>query len=242
MKISVVTPTIHTDRLEIVAKSLANQTFTDFEWLVCSPHIPEVSCGWVKDDFEGGVWSLNRAYNKLFKMANGELIVSLQDDIWVQPCGLEKFYINYQESGGIISGVGDQYEKLNEYGKPTSKVWSDPRKTDKYGTFYECNFGDIEYNWCAIPHSAIFSCGGADEELDFLGYGGDLLQMSDRLNDMGYHFWLDQTNESFSIRHEHPKDWDEKHIVFNGLYDRRKESLKNMSQWPVLKYLSEVLE
>jgi hypothetical protein len=231
--ISVITPTIYEDRLKIVKDSLDNQLFTDFEWLVGSPFKPGGI--WVKDNYKGGFWSLNRTYNALVRASKGELIVSWQDNVWIPPDGLQKFWIAYQETKSIVSGVGDQYKKLDEYGKPIIKIWDDPRKTDKYGSFYECVWNDAEFNWCAIPKKAFYDCGGFDEELDFRGYGGDQLQLCERLNDLGWKFYLDQTNESFTLRHGRITGWDKNHVLQNGEYDKRKEELRGV--WPKLNYL-----
>lgn len=235
--ISILTPTVRKDRLEIVKQSLENQTYTDFEWLIGSPFDPE--CGtWVVDDFTGGYWSLNRIYNKLIKQAKGDLLISLQDSIYIPPNGVEKFVMNFEATGGIISGVGDQYDRLDEYGKPYNKVWADPRKTNHYDTFYQCNANDCEWNWAAFPKEAMLDVGGMDEELDFLGFGGDQLQVCERLDALGYPFYLDQTNESFTYRHGRVKGWDENHVLFNGKYDERKRQLMQEKKWPRLTYLS----
>lgn len=247
-KISVITPTVRPEGLRIVEQALARQTFEDFEWLICSPICPkeakttDYSINWIEDDAEGGFWTLNRAYNKLFKAAGGELIVSLQDFVYINPDSLEKFWYAYEETKGCISGTGHQYDKVGENGKPFNRIWDDPRKTDKYGTFYECNWQDIEWNWAAIPRRYIFEAGGMDEQLDFLGYGGDQLQLMERINDLGYKSFLDQTNESFTLRHDRSKHggqhhWDENHVVLNGKYDQRKEELKDQGIWPRLNYL-----
>lgn len=245
-KISIITPTIRKDGLDIVWQGLISQTFQDFEWLICSPFDPEIPAArWIKDDFQGGFWTLNRAYNRLFKEAKGRLIVSLQDWIWVSPIGLEKFWeAHKQHKQAIISGVGDQYERVGEWGKPEVKIWNDPRKTDKYGSFYECIWNDAEFNWCAIPREAVFDAGGMDEALDFKGFGGDQLQLCERLNDLGYRFYLDQTNESFTVRHNRDasggeKKWNDNYVLFNGEYELRKNELKNSGVWPRLTYLSE---
>lgn len=234
-KISVVTPTCRPDRLELVKKALKNQLFEDYEWLICSnfnPNIPEAS--WIKDDFEGGFWTLNRAYQALLNNARGEIIVSWQDSIWAKPDALQRFVRSIEATGGVVSGVGDQYEKLDEFGKPIDKVWSDPRKTDKYGTLYECNWNDVEWNFCAIKKDDILKIGGVDIQQDFLGFGMDMIQINDRLNDLGCKFFLDQENESYSLFHgrEH-KDWDAKHLMHGG-YEKRKEELKKQGRWPVI--------
>lgn len=254
IKISVITPTIRLEGIPIVLKALAKQTFRDYEWKICSPYItnkefltmkenhniPHIE--WIQDDFQGGFWGLNRSYNLLFKKAQGELIVSWQDWITAKPDALQKFWDAYKQTSGIISGVGDQYESLDKFGKPQIKIWSDPRKTEKYGSFYECFPQDAEWNFCAIPKEAIYSVGGMDEELDFLGYGGDQLQICARMNDIGCRFYLDQTNESYTIRHSRDdfggqKKWDENHVLFNGEYEKRIKELKSKGEWPCINYI-----
>lgn len=231
MKITVITPSVRPEGLEIVKKALDGQTFKDFEWLVNDKR------------YEGGFWGLNRAYNELFREAKGELIVTLQDWIYVNPDGLQKFWdAHEQHPDAVISGVGDQYESLDKWGKPQIKIWSDPRKTLANGSFYECYPNDAEWNWCAIPTKRLFEVGGMDEELDFLGFGGDQLQVGERLDAIGTKFYLDQTNESYTIRHDRSsfggqKNWDDNHILFNGKYAKRKQELVNSGQWPRLSFL-----
>lgn len=236
--VTVVTPTKYNDRLELVRDALSRQSFRDFEWLICSkedPKIPEAR--WIKDVFDDGFWSLNRAYNELFKEAKGDIIVTWQDNIWADEKALEKFFLAVEETNGFVSGVGDQYGRLGEYGKPEVKVWIDPRKTERYGTFYECEPNDIEWNFAAFPKRAVFEVGGMDEYLDFLGFGGDQLQVMERVDEGGWKCYLDQSNESFTLRHGRVKGWDKNHVLFNGKYDKRKNELKKSGTWPILAYL-----
>jgi hypothetical protein len=238
-KLSIITPTVRKEGLALIEQSLTNQTFTDYEWLIGSPFDPEIeNAVWVKDDFEGGFWSLNRIYNRLFQQAKSDIIVSWQDWIWIPPNGLEKFWINYQKVKAPITGVGDQYQSLDEYGKPVHKVWDDPRKTSEYGSFYECFPDDCEFNWCILPKQLVYKVGGMDEQLDFLGYGGDQLQMVERMGEMGIKFYIDQTNESFTVRHGRTDGWEKNHVLKNGTYEKRKQELIAQKKWPILDYLS----
>lgn len=243
MKVSVITPTLRKEGLNVVKQSLLKQTYKDWEWLIGSPFDPEIpEATWIKDDFKGGFWSLNRIYNRLVSNARSPLIISWQDWIYANPDGLEKFVDTYNATKGIVSGVGDQYESVNKWGKPQIKIWSDPRKRSDYGSFYECFPNDTEWNWCAIPRKAFFDIGGMDEELDFRGYGGDQLQAGERMDALGYKFYLDQTNESYTIRHSRDdfggqEEWDLKHVLFNGEYDKRLYELKQKGEWPKLNYL-----
>ena len=245
MKITIVTPTIRKEGLDVIRKALKAQSFTEWEWLIGSPFDPKIEeARWITDDFEGGYWTLNRIYNRCFRDARGELIVSWQDHIWVPPDGLEKFWINYEETGkeAVISGVGDQYEHLNKWGKPEVKIWSDPRKTTQNGSFYECYPQDAEWNWCAIPLTLLRRVGGMDEGLDFLGYGGDQLQVGERMDALHVKFFLDQQNESYTLRHDRSdfggqEEWDARHVLFNGAYDKRRAELISLGHWPKVPYL-----
>lgn len=238
-KISIITPTVRREGLELISRSLETQIFTDFEWLIGSPFDPEIKgAKWIKDDFKGGYWSLNRIYNRLFKEAKGELIVSWQDFIWATPHALSKFWHSYKQTASPVTGVGDQYAKLDEYGKPIIKVWSDPRKTDRYGenAFYRCNPEDWELNFCSIPRKLVFAIGGMDEELDFTGLGMDNVSIAERLDDAGCDFYIDQGNECFGLKHSRRKDWDKFHNMHSA-YQKRKQELKEKGKWPKLDYL-----
>lgn len=240
IKVSVVTPTIRPDGLPLVEKALAHQNFKDFEWLIGSPFKPKVAIPhrWVRDNYIGGFWTLNRIYNQLFRKAKGEIIVTWQDYIWAPPEALQKFVAAVKRTFSPVSGVGDQYAKVDELLRLYDKVWADPRKTSRYGSFYECTWKDCEWNFAAFPRALIFVIGGMDEELDFRGYGGDQYQVCERWNDAGISFYLDQANESFTLRHGRDKDWDKNHVLFNGEYERRKKELKESGEWPILDYLT----
>ena len=247
VRVSIITPSIREKGLDVIRESLLNQTFTDWEWIVCSPFKVEDAI-WVHDNFDGGYWSLNRCYNALFKKAQGEIIITWQDFIWLPPDALEKMVRAVEMTGGVVSGIGDQYGRLNEdTGKPEVKIWDDPRKTDKYGSLYECHPNDIEFNFAGFPRKIPFAVGGFDEHLDFLGFGGDQLQFMERVDELGYKSYLDQTNESFTLRHGRDdfggEDyWNEKHVLFSfveghSIYDNRKKELKDKEMWPRLTYL-----
>lgn len=242
-KVSIVTPSIRIDGLYVLKEALEEQTFKDFEWLICSPTDPGIrSARWIPDKFTEGFWTLNRAYNSLFKHSQGELIVTLQDWIWIAPDGIEKFVISNPKLDRIISGVGDQYESIDSMGKPHVKIWSDPRKNTEFGSFYECNWNDIEWNYASFPKAFIFEIGGMDEKLDFLGYGGDQFQVGERWESLNKLTYLDQSNESFTIRHDRSAFggqlvWDSNHVLFNRKYDERKAELIAQGKWPVLDYL-----
>ena len=208
--VSVISASNRPERLDITQKCLARQHGVDYEWIVVCPVIPKVSANWVKDPpkAEGDVYALNKAMNAGLKVAKGELIVRIDDSIWFPPDALEKFWFWYTQNNKVcVSGVGDQYDQLDDVGKPTHKVWLDPRKTDKYGTFYECNPEDWEGNFGSIPRDLIEEIGGWDEQMDRY-YAWDNVAVAYRLQTIGAQFYLDQTNESFSFQHGRSDNWD----------------------------------
>lgn len=213
MEITIITPTIRPEAIKLTEASLSRQTFRDFEWLIGSPFDPGMGT-WVKDDFEGGYWTFNRINTKLCKQAKGNLIVSLQDSIWIPPDALHKLYTNWKATNGAISGIGDQYSRLNTYGKPEVKVWTDPRRTDRYGSFYESQMPDWELNLGCVGRKELETVGYFDDQADFEGMGGDNLILGRRLEQIGVKFYLDQTLESYTLRHgrEH-KQWDSHNLV-----------------------------
>lgn len=81
--ISVISPTIRPQGLEIMRESLMNQTFKDFEWLV--------------DINITGEHDLNKSFNSMIKRAEGELIVFYEDFTKITPDGLQKFWDAYQK-------------------------------------------------------------------------------------------------------------------------------------------------
>lgn len=260
VKISILTVTNRKNGLELARKSLGRQTFKDFEWVVVSPLTAE-ELG-IGDEVigktarfrglfvpeppkkKGNYWNLNTAYNEGLRMCSGELVVSIQDFIYITPQGLEKFWLAYQQTGGCITGVGDQYAQLDDLWKPINKIWEDPRRRADLGSlyagsFYECMPNDWELNWACAPLKAFYDIGGFDEELDKWA-GGDNISVCERMDALGWKFYIDQTNESFSLKHGRPDKWDENHCLFNGKYRERKEWLIDNGKWPVFDFLKQV--
>src|SRR4051812_10899628 len=129
MKVTIITPTVRKEGLDVINRSLSKQTHRDWTWLIGSKFDPEQpAASWIVDNFVDGYWSLNRMYNKLIRAVDTELVISWQDWISIPPDGLEKFIKNYEATKGIVSGVGDQYESVDKFGRPQIKIWSDPRK------------------------------------------------------------------------------------------------------------------
>ena len=172
-----------------------------------------------------------------------EVVVSWQDWIWMPPDGLQNLLEALQSVGDSVIGiVGDQYEKVGRFGKPEVKIWADPRKTNKYGDFYESFPSDNEWNLCILPKKLIYDVGGFCEELDFTGFGMDGYQVNERLDLLGYKFYLAQYIESFTVRHGREsykgKDyWDKNNNLTNGQYEKVRKDFVAKGEWPRMNYL-----
>ncbi len=238
MKITVLTPTIRRDGLELVRKALRRQTEQDFEWLIGSPFNPRIpEARWIEDDFRGGFWTLNRIYNKMIKQTKAPLLVSWQDYTYATPEALEKFLFHFQqEPKTLVTGVGSKYSDETW----TVKTWQDPRERNDMGSYYLCYWNDWEGNFAAVPKQALYDVGGFDEKMDFLGFGMDWYGVLNRINDLGgYDFKIDQTNKSYSLEHGRVGGSDrwEKYNLIHGGYVKHREELLKRGKWPVLSYL-----
>lgn len=209
INISVITPSIRQKGLDLLDKSLKRQTFSSFEWLICSPE--DYGFGkWIKDlgKNDNDFYSLNKAYNLAIKKAKGELIISYQDMIEIKPDCLERFWEHYQNNKKIIVGaIGDQYLSFD----PPVRVWADTRRRTEFGSFYECVPDDVEYTLASIPKQAIYDAGGFDEYFDHFPAISEK-ELNWRMDKLGYKFYLDQSIEYRAIKHPRlTKDWDEKY-------------------------------
>ena|SRR3990167_3085381 len=216
IKISIITPSIRPNALEMVYKSLQRQTFKDFEWIVIgNDEVGKLNMpfAFVKEPpkKDGDYYSLNKAYNAGFSRARGSLLVSLQDGIWLPPDTLNNFWEHYKANpNACVGAIGHQYDRI-ENGKPEHMVWKDPRHRTDFGSFYEIRPIDIEFTLCSIPRSAVLRVGGIDEVFDKYAALSEK-EMCIRIDRLDYTFWLDQTIEYRAVKHPRlTSDWDVKY-------------------------------
>lgn len=227
--ISVISPSIRPEGLEIVKRSLRRQTHEEYEWIVASPFEYKECDLWLPDPpkKEGDFWSLCKAWNNAYAHAKGELVVNIQDMIYVEPDTLEKFWYHFQDNPNhLVTAVGDHYDETL-----TNKVWSDPRKRSDQGIYYEIDTPDMEMSVCSVPKQAILDCGGIDEEYD-KGPGVQEKEMCLRLSILGYKMYIDQSIEYKGIRHGRlTEDWDDKYFkVTAPMYTKHVEDLMKVKR------------
>ena len=215
--ISIITPSTRPEFLPIIEKCLKRQDFDgETEWIVTMPKkylkkmtvTPSLS---LEDPQKrsGDIWSLCKGWNQAYARAKGDLMVNIQDGIWFPPDTLSKFWFHYQQNPRILVGaIGHQYSELDEYGKPITEVWHDPRaRTDI--SFQEVPPSEMEMTMNSIPKQALLECGGIDEIYDTAN-GAQEKEMCWRLNKMNWDFYLDHSIEYRAIKHPRLfEGWDE---------------------------------
>lgn len=209
----------------MVWKCLQKQTFPreDWEWIVSTPYdVPMANKNvGIGEKTEGLFYTLSRDYNSMIKACHGELVVSWQDQLWAPPDTLQHFWDLYQDNPmRCVGAVGDQYEKLDEFGKPIVCCWQDPRKTDKHGELYQCYPIDIEFTLCGIPKQAFYDVGGLDEAYD-VGCAVVEKELVLRMDKAGYRPYLDQGLVYRALHHERMTlDWDKYYKIACDLWEK----------------------
>lgn len=221
-KVSVIMPTARYGGLDVLESSLANQTFRDFEVLVVDElHRQDIieSLGFIYVEpppkKPGMWWNLDASLNRAIRHSKGELIVQLNDYVYIPPDGIQKYIdYHYKEPSALISGVSDQFRSplpdnpkglysvwSKWLGVPSGeKVFSDPRKQDNNKGFYLTIPLLFEGNWCMYPRKVWVEIGGYNEVFD-QGWGTDNVEFAERASINGYHIFLDTDNEVFCWSH-----------------------------------------
>jgi hypothetical protein len=234
-KISVVTVTNRPGGIDLQWSALRKQT-VDFEWILLdtladerrglleefSGHDSRIKHIKQHPKKEGSVTGLAQAENQAINETSGDMIVMLQDYIWIAPECLERYLFHYENTKGkaFVTGVGDIYGKPGKEdikdnqglltvfdkpftGKPELVTWHDPRRRTDQGTFYPCYPNDIEFNFCMVPWKAFEDIGGFDEEYDMVGHAWDNVNVSQRAAMLGYESYIDQTIECRGLDHDY---------------------------------------
>lgn len=232
-KISVMYLTNRYGGVDILWANMLRQDFEDWELVIVDglwrdregevkAYINDPRLVYVRqsDKREGAHTNLAHADNDGFRACSGELIVCLQDYIWIPYDSLSKYWFHYQQLGNcLVTGVGHQYsspdkEKIANAkgaitvfdspfkGRPEVIGWQDPRM--RGASFRECAPVEWEMNWCSIPRSVIYELGGMDEQYDFEGFAWDNTNIAERAVMLGYKCYIDQTLECRALMHD---DW-----------------------------------
>ncbi len=238
IKITVLTPSVRPESLEIIGRCLRRQDFQEYEWLVVGPERIKDETEVVLKPFphtflieppkkQGDYYALCKAMNLGFAKAKGELIIMIQDGIWFEPDLLSRFYSHYaHHPNGLFSAIGHQYSVVENW-KPEHLVWSDPRINALSSTFNEVSPNEIEFAVCALPRQATLDSGGIDETYDQGAAVGEK-EICWRLQKLGYEFYIDTSIEYRAVHHPRLNpEWDDKYAVSSKLFSEHMLQLHN---------------
>lgn len=244
MKISVLNVTKRHGGIDILHNNLRKQTEKDLELIIVDELYDErhkevadyvsVPLKHIKPrpKGEGDVWNLAKAYNDGLRVAEGELVVVVDDFIWMQPGAISRFWEAYMEKGkALFTGVGHKapYPPVtNPKGKitifsedyrsrPAGIVEQDTR-IDGRTHLEEVNHSFFELAYSAFPLSVAKEIGGFDEDTDKF-YCGQDRNFALRCHLRGYSVYMDRGNENIGLFHQgfnpRPDDWEERHYNKN---------------------------
>ena len=189
IKCSILTPTIRSESLPLMAEALKKQTmpFSEFEWLI--------------DVNISGEHDLNASFNKLIKRSKGELCIFLEDYTKILPDGLERFWKAYQENPDtcFTAPLG----KVDKFGVGDSPRWDwrvNKQRADQTD-YTDCSWNTCELDWGAIPRKILYDIGGFDERLDQF-WSMDNVSVGKRADLLGYKFKCVFTNPAVAIDHD----------------------------------------
>lgn len=242
--VSVLTVTSRPGSIDVTWAALRRQTFQDFEWVLCDERYDrrhQEVAAYVDDPrlrhipaprADGALWSLNRSHNEGLRHCRGELVVSLQDYIWVEADGLRRFWDAHREHGGraFVTGVTATYRlpapvhrldgKVTIFAEPFTEPPDELMRVDESrfrfppGRSPITSFG-WELNWAAAPLGALHDAGGFAEDHDRLFYSYDNVTVAVVADRLGYRFLADRDNACRALDHggifPRPDDWEEHH-------------------------------
>jgi glycosyltransferase involved in cell wall biosynthesis len=213
-KISVITVTNRIGWLPVLSDDMRRQTFRDFEVVVAADgprYESHPYDGWTvfvpRQKSGADAWNLNKAYNDCLDRAQGELLVFLQDFIWIPANGLQRFWDDYlMFPDALVTGVGhkakDGLEGISE---------TDERALGD-GEISPGNHTHWELNWAMCPRAMMPRF---DESMD-THYGGENQHAARQAEARGARILIDRGNRCIGYSQDscggRPPDWEERHF------------------------------
>lgn len=224
--VTIITPTIRKGFWRTMADNIASQSYRNVEWVVVDDFpknrekTMKAECDRVGLKYQylrGGktdkfYFGLSSANNIAWKHAKGELLVFLQDFVYMPPNGIEMYVDWYlKHPNDLIAGV-DVYHHpafkpdvededwfngsndfIGEFQWKNSRVKNMGITQEEHPTMWEANYG-------AVPKKVIDGIGGWWEFFND-GLGFDNTEMAQRAMLNGSKLWVDDTNVATCIEH-----------------------------------------
>jgi len=222
-KISVICVTNRDGWHKVLLDDLDRQTFHDFEVIVANDalfyhkgltHLENWQIFRPREKFETDAWNLNKAYNDCLDRAEGELLVFLQDFIWIPDDGLQRFWDDYQaHPNAFITGVGHKAkEGLQGISEEDHRMAAYPDGVSKCKSY----FAEWEMNWACAPRSIMPRF---NEKMDEW-YGGENQYVAKVAMLEGRDILIDRNNVCIGYSQDacggRPVDWEERHCWRDG--------------------------
>lgn len=245
MKISVITVTKRYGGIDLMYTNLRKQTEKDFEWILVdelydmrkkevADYVSGITLKHIKPrkKRENFVWNLAKAYNDALRVAEGELLVVVDDFIWMPHDSLERFWRAYKAQGdALYTGTGNKAPfppivspegKISLWERPYTEkpqgVIEQDTRIDGRKHLEEVNHSFFELAYSAFPTTVAKDVGGFDEDTDNM-YCGQDRNFALRCNMSGYRVFMDRGNENIGLFHQgfspRPDDWEERHYNKN---------------------------
>lgn len=177
MKISVITPSIRPEYLDMTQECLERQTFKDFEWNVVL-------------GLRNGEWTLPSDWNRLIRQCSGDIIVMLQDCIKIPDDALERIAKLDHDMKAYTFPVG----KAKYYDARAKWDWrkhvSGQVRPDQW-----------EIDFASAPRSLFYDVGGFDEEFN-KGWSWENVEIAHRAEQAGYNFFCDNKLAVVAMDHD----------------------------------------
>lgn len=178
MKLSVITPSIRPQYLDITQKTLEAQTFQDFEF--------HVDIGLRNRGF-----GLPSDWNKLLRRCKGDIVVMLQDCISIPPDALQRI----SELSHAKTGYTYPLKKMPQGSYDWRKYRAEALGTEKLTP----NMWEIDL--ASAPLSLFHDVGGFDEDFNN-GWSWENVEIAYRAQAAGYKFYVSHATEGEALDHD----------------------------------------
>lgn len=224
ISVSVITPTIREGFWGSMTSNLLGQTYRNFEWVVVDDYPEDRSdvarryenerfaIKYVRGDKALGKYhrrlGLVRANNKAWGVASGELLIWLQDFVYLPKDGIESIVDLYRHNKDSLIAPVDIYYEIVEPNLANKVDWFDGKMEGEYprlgkemwrnrrvkfsGVRESDNHFDFELNCGAIPKKVLQNLNGFWEFMDD-GLGYDNAEIAYRALKMGYRLIVDDS-------------------------------------------------
>lgn len=224
--VSIITPTIRKGFWATMASNIATQTYKNVEWIVVDDYPKDRKDVMLKACAKWGLkhkyvrggksnkfhYGLSTANNLGWKNSNGELLIWLQDFVYMPENGVEKLVDIYRHNPNALIAPTDTYYYPKFEPNTNSEDWFDGR-TDVVGDFSWDNNrnkfegarrseqpSEFEMNYGAIPRAVLEGVGGWYEFFND-GLGFDNTEFAYRALKLGYELIVDDSNRAIAIDH-----------------------------------------